>query len=44
MKAAAKKFGSIDEYIRTFPKEVQIHLEKVRQTKPGTISGSCALP
>ena len=32
MKAAAKKFGSIDEYIRTFPKEVQIHLENVRQT------------
>jgi uncharacterized protein YdhG (YjbR/CyaY superfamily) len=32
MKAAAKKFGSIDEYIGTFPKEVQIRLEKMRQT------------
>ena len=32
MKAAAKKLGSIDEYIGTFPKEVQIRLEKMRQT------------
>jgi uncharacterized protein YdhG (YjbR/CyaY superfamily) len=32
MKATAKQFGSIDEYIRTFPAEAQARLQKVRQT------------
>ena len=32
MKAAAKRFETIDEYIKTFPKEVRTRLEKMRQT------------
>src|SRR2546426_1183259 len=32
MKSSKKEFETIDEYIKTFPKEVQSVLEKVRQT------------
>jgi uncharacterized protein YdhG (YjbR/CyaY superfamily) len=32
MKATAKRFGTIDEYIRTFPPEVQARLKKMRET------------
>jgi uncharacterized protein YdhG (YjbR/CyaY superfamily) len=32
MKTAARQFATIDEYIRTFPAEVQSRLEKMRQT------------
>ena len=32
MAASGKKFKTIDEYIKTFPEDVQIILEKVRQT------------
>ncbi len=32
MKAAVKQFTTIDEYIQTFPPEVQARLQKVRQT------------
>jgi len=32
MAASGKQFKTIDEYIKTFPEEVQIILEKVRQT------------
>jgi uncharacterized protein YdhG (YjbR/CyaY superfamily) len=32
MKTATKQFGTIDEYIRTFPPEVQARLQKMRQT------------
>ncbi len=32
MKAPTKQFGSIDEYIQTFPSEVQARLQKMRQT------------
>jgi uncharacterized protein YdhG (YjbR/CyaY superfamily) len=32
MKAAARQFATIDEYIRTFPPEVQARLQKMRQT------------
>jgi uncharacterized protein YdhG (YjbR/CyaY superfamily) len=32
MKTEVKQFGTIDEYIGTFPKEVQSRLQKVRQT------------
>jgi uncharacterized protein YdhG (YjbR/CyaY superfamily) len=27
-----KKFQTVDEYIKTFPEDVQIILEKIRQT------------
>ena len=32
MNATKKRFGTIDEYIETFPKDVQSILEKMRQT------------
>jgi uncharacterized protein YdhG (YjbR/CyaY superfamily) len=32
MKTAARQFATIDEYIRTFPPEVQARLQKMRQT------------
>ena len=32
MKAAIKQFATIDEYIQTFPPEVQARLQKVRLT------------
>ena len=32
MTASKKQFGTIDEYIETFPKQVQSILEKLRQT------------
>ncbi len=32
MKAAIQPFATIDEYIQTFPPEVQARLQKVRQT------------
>ena len=32
MATEGKKFKTIDEYIKTFPEEVQIILEKIRQT------------